>query len=204
MSERENFWADKSLQNKSKLEYFKSSVQSLNVNQLSSDLIELNSTKISHQLNSFSDCHSIEIENDSGFNSPSMSSSPNFNFDSRSHYKFEFDCEPKFQLQSLSSFSIANNSISYAPFIFKDTLNNSLNGIKKSIIGSKLAHFVRRKFFSKDLFSVLQQSPKSISDVSIENSNSKESSQSKSSQFYNTGINTFRQILLRIYDVNYF
>ncbi len=204
VSKREDFFRDKSFQNESDLENFKSSVKSLNVNQLTSDIqIEMNLTKISHHLNSFSDCDSIEIENDSGFNSPSMFSSRNFKIESRSHYlnSLNSNSDAKFQLQSPSSYSIANRSISFAPIFLKDSLNSSLHSIKKSIISSKFAHFLQNKFFKKNFFTVLQSSKsiESFNDVSFENKESK-----NYSQFYNTGINTFRQILLRIYDVNYF
>lgn len=211
--------------NESTPDYFKSSIRSLNEHRLISDLTDMNLTKISHQMTSFNanNTHLVDYytDNDSGFQTRSLS--PSSNYESISLDDSDDDCisdmtclskhnliANSFIFNKLSSSSASSLMYSSIPFVLKTSLNESFKTFKNSLLNSKFINFVRTKLVSRDL-------NRSLLDVTSEPStststtttttpckSSKSNKSNNSSFIYNTGINSLRQFLLRIYDVNYF
>lgn len=189
-------------------EFFKSSQKSINELRLLNDLSDINVTKISRQMTSFTDL--IEADNDSGFNSRSDSPSCCLDMDTIS---LEPDCSD-FSLDynrinvNSYGYSLMYTSISTVPLVIKNSFNNSFNGFKQTFLKSKFLTFIKSKIVDKPL---QMTRSKSICDntnkVKLEDQSNAQSTtkiNSTKSIFYNTGINSLRQVLLRIYDVNYF
>ena len=112
-----------------------------------------------------------------------------------------------------TSTTFRRQSVTVMPFLF--SFNQSMFGFKQSLFNSKFVSLVKDKLLLKKQMTISTTSCtiNTISgDLNCKKTTNLDDSSSQSSQtkskiptfFYNTGINSLRQILLRIYDVNYF
>ncbi len=207
--------------NSNKCEYFKSSIRSLNEHRVISDLVDMNLTKISNQMSNSLNMLDISSSMDSGIDSRRNSNTSLSPINQLDSISIDLSLDSYLSTStSLCSTTTTNTifrrqSVTVMPFLF--SFNQSMFGFKQSLFNSKFVSLVKDKLLLKKQMTISTTSCE-INTISgdlnckkttilDDSSSSSQSTQTKSkipTFFYNTGINSLRQILLRIYDVNYF